>query len=176
MTPGAPREPGLSVRMRLTLSYAGFLVVAGVLLLAVVYVFLLRYVPDEVNTLGPYSPNRGDLERAFLPRALQALAALLVVGLLLFVQSEREFSSRLEQLHVVRRQFESGQLVACFPAATRVGEIPHKGERRLRPPGKQRGGIVRTVVQGIRRAQPHPGIGDFQHLAGSPVSFLPVRV
>ena len=43
------RAPGLSVRLKLTLSYAGFLMVAGALLLAVVWVFLLRYVPD-----GPF--------------------------------------------------------------------------------------------------------------------------
>ena len=41
------RAPGLSVRLRLTLSYAGFLMLAGALLLAVVWVFLLRYVPDD---------------------------------------------------------------------------------------------------------------------------------
>ena len=64
MTPSSARAPGPSVRLKLTLSYVGFLMVAGALLLVVVYVFLLRYVPDEVNTLGPYSPNRGDLERA----------------------------------------------------------------------------------------------------------------
>ena len=40
------RAPGLSVRLKLTLSYAGFLMVAGVLLLATVWVFLLRYVPE----------------------------------------------------------------------------------------------------------------------------------
>ena len=40
------RPPGLSVRLKLTLSYAGFLMLAGVLLLAAVWVFLLRYVPD----------------------------------------------------------------------------------------------------------------------------------
>ena len=40
------RAPGLSVRLKLTLSYAGFLMLAGVLLLAAVWVFLLRYVPD----------------------------------------------------------------------------------------------------------------------------------
>ena len=40
------RAPGLSVRLKLTLSYAGFLLVAGVVLLAVVWVYLLRYVPD----------------------------------------------------------------------------------------------------------------------------------
>src|SRR5881394_2075759 len=39
------RAPGLSVRLKLTLSYAGFLMLAGVLLLATVWVFLLRDVP-----------------------------------------------------------------------------------------------------------------------------------
>ena len=39
------RRPGLSARLKLTISYAGFLFVAGALLLAVVWVFLLRYYP-----------------------------------------------------------------------------------------------------------------------------------
>ena len=74
------REPGLSVRLKLTLSYAGFLMVAGVLLLGVVWVFLLRYVPEVINTpLG--GPSRSDLERAFAPRAAAVLAFLLVFGL-----------------------------------------------------------------------------------------------
>ncbi len=74
------RAPGLSVRLKLTLSYAGFLMVAGALLLAVVWVFLLRYVPDVIvsPTLGP---NRSDLQRAFVPKAAAALAFLLVFGL-----------------------------------------------------------------------------------------------
>jgi two-component system sensor histidine kinase VanS len=75
------RAPGLSVRLKLTLSYAGFLMVAGVLLLAAVWVFLLRYVPEVINT--PMSvPNRSDLLRAFAPRAAAVLAFLLVFGLL----------------------------------------------------------------------------------------------
>ena len=75
------RAPGLSVRLKLTLSYAGFLMVAGVLLLAAVYVFLLRYVPEVSNT--PMSgPNRSDLLRAFAPRAAAVLAFLLMFGLL----------------------------------------------------------------------------------------------
>src|SRR5436309_9289236 len=77
------RAPGLSVRLKLTLSYAGFLMVAGVLLLAVVWVFLLRYVPDGpvVFGPGPFSPNRSDLLRAFAPTAAIVLAFLLVLGL-----------------------------------------------------------------------------------------------
>jgi two-component system sensor histidine kinase VanS len=77
------RAPGLSVRLKLTLSYAGFLMVAGVLLLAVVWVFLLRYVPDREVLVGPggFIPTRSDLQRAFAPRAAEALAFLLVFGL-----------------------------------------------------------------------------------------------
>nr|MCW2728170.1 histidine kinase [Aeromicrobium sp.] len=76
------RSPGLSVRLKLTLSYAGFLMIAGVLLLAVVWVFLLRYVPDGTRfEPGPFSPSRSDLVDAFVPRAGQALAVLLVLGL-----------------------------------------------------------------------------------------------
>jgi two-component system sensor histidine kinase VanS len=77
------REPGLSVRLKLTLSYAGFLMVAGALLLAVVWVFLLRYVPDRtIWSFGPSVPNRSDLERAFGPKVAWVLAFLLVFGLL----------------------------------------------------------------------------------------------
>jgi two-component system sensor histidine kinase VanS len=73
----------LSVRLKLTLSYAGFLMLAGALLLAVVWVFLLRYVPNRPIPLGPdgFIPNRSDLLRAFAPRAAEVLAFLLVFGL-----------------------------------------------------------------------------------------------
>ncbi|WP_370617265.1 sensor histidine kinase [Mumia sp. Pv 4-285] len=76
------RAPGLSVRLKLTLSYAGFLMVAGAMLLAVVWLFLLRYVPDRASFgPGPFNPTRSDLLDAFAPRAAQALAVLLVLGL-----------------------------------------------------------------------------------------------
>jgi two-component system sensor histidine kinase VanS len=75
----------LSVRLKLTLSYAGFLMVAGALLLAVVWVFLLRYVPDRVGFVGPepgpFMPDRSDLLDAFVPKAAIALGFLLVFGL-----------------------------------------------------------------------------------------------
>ena len=86
-TPG-PREktvdraPGLSVRLKLTLSYVGFLMLAGALLLAVVWVFLLRYVPEVVAGPGPGGPSRSDLLDAFAPKAAIMLAFLLVFGLL----------------------------------------------------------------------------------------------
>jgi two-component system sensor histidine kinase VanS len=82
----ADREPGLSVRLKLTLSYAGFLMIAGALLLAVVWVYLLRYVPDVTFDPGPGPrlpvPNRYDLYRAFAPKAAMMLVFLLVFSLL----------------------------------------------------------------------------------------------
>jgi two-component system, OmpR family, sensor histidine kinase VanS len=82
------RAPGLSVRLKLTLSYAGFLMLAGALLLAAVWVFLLRYVPDrallvsaDTDTHGVF-PIRSNLLHVFAPRAAAVLAFLLVFGLL----------------------------------------------------------------------------------------------
>ena len=78
------RAPGVSVRLKLTLSYAGFLMIASALLLAVVWVFLLRYVPDRAFAyeLGPTSPSRSDLLRAFVPKAAIMLGFVLAFGLL----------------------------------------------------------------------------------------------
>jgi two-component system sensor histidine kinase VanS len=64
------RPPGLSVRLKFTLSYAGFLMLAGALLMAVVWVFLLRDLPDTRLAL-----------RTFAPKVANALAFLLVTGL-----------------------------------------------------------------------------------------------
>ena len=79
---GGAREPGLSVRVRLTLSYAALVVIAGVLLLGVVALWLLRYIPDEAvyTREGRFVPNRTDIIRAFVPPATWAVLALLVVG------------------------------------------------------------------------------------------------
>lgn len=86
------RAPGLSVRLKFTLSYAGFLMFAGVLLLAVVWVFLLRYVPETIYTAPPgtgsrpgpfmFVPDRNDLLQAFVPKAEAMLAFLLMFSLL----------------------------------------------------------------------------------------------
>ncbi|OIJ93259.1 sensor histidine kinase [Streptomyces colonosanans] len=83
------RAPGLSIRLKLTLSYAGFLMLAGVLLLAAVWVFLLRYVPERAlivpgstgtPTEGVF-PIRSNLLHVFAPRAAAVSAFLLVLGL-----------------------------------------------------------------------------------------------
>ena len=81
------RAPGLSVRLKLTLSYAGFLMLAGALLLAAVWLFLLRYVPDRALLINPDTdvpgafPIRSNLLHVFAPRAAAVLAFLLVFGL-----------------------------------------------------------------------------------------------
>jgi two-component system sensor histidine kinase VanS len=77
----------LSVRLRLTLSYAGFVVIAGGLLLGAVWLFLLRYVPrgEDVFVHGTQitvRPGRGDLLRDFAPAAAILGVSLLAFGLL----------------------------------------------------------------------------------------------
>src|SRR5687767_2540855 len=86
------RAPGLSVRLKLTLSYAGFLMLAGALMLAAAWLagqhqqsfeFLLRYVPDgAIGTIGGLVPgNNSFLLRALAPAAAIVMAFLLVFGL-----------------------------------------------------------------------------------------------
>nr|WP_283096351.1 HAMP domain-containing sensor histidine kinase [Frankia umida] len=71
---------------------------AGVLLLAVVWVFLLRYVPETIHTAPPepgmrrgplmfvpdrpFVPDRSDLQQAFVPKAAAMLTFLLMFSLL----------------------------------------------------------------------------------------------
>jgi two-component system, OmpR family, sensor histidine kinase VanS len=84
------RAAGLSVRLKLTVSYAAFLMLAGALLLAAVWVFLLRYVPQRAfivpgstGSTGIHGvfPVRSNLLHVFAPRAAAVLAFLLVFGL-----------------------------------------------------------------------------------------------
>jgi two-component system sensor histidine kinase VanS len=84
----------LSVRLKLTLSYAAFLMLTGFLMLVAAWLtgrpgestfdFVLRYVPEGViSTLGALVPgNRAFLLRAYAPAAAVVLAFLLVFGLL----------------------------------------------------------------------------------------------
>lgn len=76
------RAPGPSVRLKLAVSYAGFLMLASTLLLAAVWLFLLRYVPARAsNTIAGFVPGRDDLIRAFGPAVAWVLVFLLVFGL-----------------------------------------------------------------------------------------------
>jgi len=81
------RLPGLSVRLKLTLSYAGFLVLAGALLLTL-WALLLRYFPQAPIVIdtragigGALLPGRSQSQKAFSEAAAIALAFLLVFGL-----------------------------------------------------------------------------------------------
>jgi two-component system, OmpR family, sensor histidine kinase VanS len=75
------RAPGWSVRVKLTLSYAGFLMLAGAALLAVVWVIVLQYQPDVgMSPAGPLV--RSHLLHSIATSAAALMACLLVFGLL----------------------------------------------------------------------------------------------
>jgi two-component system, OmpR family, sensor histidine kinase VanS len=80
------RSPGMSARLKLTLSYAGFLMLAGVLMLAAVWVVVLRYIPDGVlQHMHPswwFLFDRSDPLHGFGSVAAIVLTFLLVFGLL----------------------------------------------------------------------------------------------
>jgi two-component system, OmpR family, sensor histidine kinase VanS len=73
------RAPGLSVRLKLTLSYAGFLMLAGAVLLLAGYFSLSRGVHPGVIFMVR---SHADLVRDFAPIAAIVMAFLLVFGLL----------------------------------------------------------------------------------------------
>ena len=79
------RAPGPSVRAKLTLSYVGFLMVAGVLMLAAVWVVVLRYIPDgALSHMHPswwFVVDRSDPLNGFGSIAAIVLACLLLFGL-----------------------------------------------------------------------------------------------
>ncbi|MBO1753135.1 HAMP domain-containing histidine kinase [Actinotalea sp. BY-33] len=78
----------MSARLRLTLSYAALVAVVSALLLAVVLLFLLRYVPEgNIVLLGPgqsatFVPDRSDLLRAFVPAAAVSILLSFALGML----------------------------------------------------------------------------------------------
>src|SRR5215469_1243998 len=115
------RAPGLSVR--LTLTYAGFLMLAGALLLGAVWVFLLRYIPDRALIISPVHgvfPVRSNLLHVFAPRAAEVLAFLLVFGL-------------------VGGWFLAGRMLAPLNRITDATRIAASGSlaHRIRLPGRR---------------------------------------
>jgi two-component system, OmpR family, sensor histidine kinase VanS len=80
------RAPGLSVRLKLTLSYAGFLMLAGAFMLAAAWLAgrhrSFEFLDGALGTAGGLVPgNSNFLLREFAPPAAAALAFLLVFGL-----------------------------------------------------------------------------------------------
>nr|AGU11692.1 Histidine kinase-, DNA gyrase B-, and HSP90-like ATPase [uncultured organism] len=78
------RPPGLSIRLKLTLSYAGFLLIAGTALFGVL-LLVLRYLPDEnlipADPGSGFVPNRGDLIDVAMPLFAYGIGFLALVGL-----------------------------------------------------------------------------------------------
>jgi two-component system sensor histidine kinase VanS len=105
------RSPGLSVRAKLALSYAGFLTIASVLLLAVVWVSVLRYIPDEVIFGAPWLPlNRSDPLNGFGLPAAGALILLTVFGLLGGWLLAGRMLAPLDRITEATRTAEAGSL------------------------------------------------------------------
>lgn len=71
------RAPGLSARLKLALSYTGFLMLAGSLTLMAAWVFILRH-----NVIIMVPGGRADLLRSVVPWTAAVLAFLLGFGLL----------------------------------------------------------------------------------------------
>ncbi|MHC9292982.1 sensor histidine kinase [Mycobacterium sp. LTG2003] len=123
------RAPGLSLRLKLTLSYAGFLMLAGALMLAAVWVFLLRYVPDRMMIIpgstdiefpNDVFPIRSRLLHVFAPRAAAVMAFLLVFGL-------------------VGGWLLAGRMLAPLTRITAATRLASKGSlsHRIRLPGRR---------------------------------------
>ncbi|MCF3123947.1 HAMP domain-containing histidine kinase [Streptomyces arenae] len=115
------RRPGLSVRLQLTLSYTGFVMLAGILLLGAVWVFLLEYVPDDWNRrMMHQNPNRQLLLGTFAPAAFTVMVFLLVLGL-------------------VGGWFLAGRMLAPLTSITHATRMATAGSlsHRIRLPGRK---------------------------------------
>lgn len=76
------RTPGLSVRLKLTLSYAGFVMLAGVLMLAALRVFLIVPIYERIPGAPVILAPNSELLTAFIPVAAVVLVLQLMFGLL----------------------------------------------------------------------------------------------
>jgi two-component system, OmpR family, sensor histidine kinase VanS len=75
------REPGFSVRLKLAISYAGFLMVAGVFLLIAAWIGLMQFRSGGVVIMTTTYTFPTLLWRSFAPVAAAVMAFLLVFGL-----------------------------------------------------------------------------------------------
>src|SRR3954467_4197015 len=114
----------MSVRLKLTLSYAGFVMLAGTLLLAAVWVFLLRDVPASrlVPHLSSFGPDLGP--HNLRPAAFGAATALVLAFLLVF--------------GLVGGWFLAGRMLAPLDRITDATRVAAAGSlgHRIRLPGR----------------------------------------
>ncbi|MGY1747824.1 sensor histidine kinase [Modestobacter sp. SYSU DS0511] len=100
----------MSARLRLTLSYAGFLLVAGLALVAVL-VSVIWFVPEgNLTGAAGFIPDRDDLLTALWPRAAAGLGVLVVVGLIGGWFLAGRMLRPLHLIHAVARQVAAGSL------------------------------------------------------------------
>ncbi|MGY1747236.1 sensor histidine kinase [Blastococcus sp. SYSU D00695] len=107
----------MSARLRLTISYAAFLVVAGSALVALL-VYVLRFVPEGNLSIPPdgggapgrFVPDRNDLLTALWPKAWLVLGVLAAVGLAGGWFLAGRMLRPLSQIHRVTQQVAAGSL------------------------------------------------------------------
>lgn len=106
----------MSARLRLTLSYAGFLLVAGVALL-IVLLYIIRFVPEgnlsesgDLLLPGRFVPDRSDLLDALWPKAWLVLGVLAVVGLVGGWFLAGRMLRPLQRINGVARRVAAGSL------------------------------------------------------------------
>ena len=105
----------MSARLRLTLSYAGFLLVAGVAMLALL-LYIIRFVPegnlDDGSEFVPggFVPDRGDLLDALWPKAWVVVVSLAVVGLVGGWFLAGRMLRPLQRINGVARRVAAGSL------------------------------------------------------------------
>jgi two-component system sensor histidine kinase VanS len=118
------RAPGLSVRLKLTLSYAGFLMVSGALLLAIVWVFLLRRYP--ASSLVPKLSNFPRVldPTNFGPSVFGSAAVVVLAFLLMF--------------GLVGGWFLAGRMLAPLERISDAARVAATGSlaHRIRLPGR----------------------------------------
>ncbi len=123
------RAPGLSVRLKLTLSYAGFLMLAGAVMLAAVWVFLLRYLPDDLTiSIIPSGslPNRSDpLHGSTAVEKLQAALGVTQTGAVTL--GDAVFEPTALRVTILSAQLggatQTGQMVLQATSTTRIVQV-----------------------------------------------------
>ncbi|MBN9756454.1 sensor histidine kinase [Pseudonocardia sp. Ae707_Ps2] len=101
----------LGIRAKLTLSYVGLFLGTTAVLLAVVALFILRYIPNAglvVSVSGEWAPGRQDIFEAFAPRA--AVVIVVLFGVALGVS-----------------WFLAGRILRPLPGLTRAAQLTSQG-------------------------------------------------